>query len=370
MNVLTQASRQWATRPEDERFVSLQAMLEHFGHQRRISRAENVSTRILEARPVADDEDRRGLVLMGADEGPALSTHWSFGQLAQLAGAPAGYLRTLPADIAADNLNWGLKEARRVDTVGTLVRKNGGPAELAAATGPNYGRIWNEDVVAALVHRFGDGVTGDFTVPGEFGRAVEVSKANTTLYASDRDMFVFLADEKNKIEVPNRRNGLPGTLSRGFFVWNSEVGSTSLGIGTFLFDYVCMNRIIWGAEGYQEIRIRHSSGAPGRWLDEVAPAIEAYAHKSAASITEAIDLARSSRIGEGSKEDVVEFLAKRFSKTKAEAICLAHFAEEDRPIENLWDATVGITAYAREVNHQDERVALEREAGKIMALAR
>jgi hypothetical protein len=105
------------------------------------------------------------------------------------------------------------------------VRKNGG-IELAAVTGPNYGRIWNADVAKALRDRFGDGVTGQFTVPGEFGKAVdEVTKANTTLFAGERDMFVFLADEKNRIEVPNRRNGEAGEMARGFFVWNSEVGS-------------------------------------------------------------------------------------------------------------------------------------------------
>lgn len=371
MSTLMKASQQWATRPADERFTCLDSMLAHFEHQRSISRQEVVSTRILEARPVAEDETRKALVVIGADEGPALASHWSFGQLAQLVKAPAGYLRSLPADIAADNLNWGLRGVRGDSSdVGTLVRKNGGPAELAAATGPNYGRIWNVDVIAALVKRFGNGIDGDFTVPGEFGKAVEVTKANTTLFASDRDMFVFLADEKHRIEVPNRRNGQSGSLARGFFVWNSEVGSTSLGIGTFLFDFVCCNRIVWGAEGYQEIRIRHSSGAPGRWVEEVAPAIEAYAQKSDASIIDAIERARHARIGDGSKDDVTDFLAKRFSKTQAEAISLAHFADEDRPIQNLWDAAVGITAYARNVEHQDKRVSLEREAGKIMALAR
>jgi hypothetical protein len=367
MSVLTQASRQWMSRPADERFTSLEDMLAHFRHQRSISRAENVSTGILEARPVKDDEERKSLVLMGADdERPAFATHWSFGQLCQLVKAPAGYLRTLPADIAADNLNYGIVQ-RRNDEVGTLVRRNG-LSELAAATGPQYGRVWNDDVVAALVQQFGDGITGDFTVPGEFGKAVDVTKANTTLYASDRDMFVFLADEKNRIELPNRRNGKSGELARGFFVWNSEVGSTSLGIGTFLFDFVCFNRMVWGAEGYQEIRIRHSSGAPGRWLGEVMPAIKAYQEKSASSIVEGIELARSKKIGD--KEAVQDFLAKRFSKTQAEAISLAHFTEEDRPIESLWDAAVGITAYARRVEYQDARVGMEREAGKIMALAR
>ena len=61
-------------------------------------------------------------------------------------------------------------------------------------------------------------------MPGEFGERVTVKKENTTLYASDRDMFVFLADEENRIEIPGRRAGRSGSFARGFFVWNSEVG--------------------------------------------------------------------------------------------------------------------------------------------------
>src|SRR5436309_2315096 len=92
---------------------------------------------------------------------------------------------------------------------------------MRAVTGPRYGRIWNENVVEAMATRFGDGVTGDWRVPGEFGKRVEVTKDNTTLFAGDRDMFVFLADEDHRIEIPNRRNGQPGSLARGFFCWNS-----------------------------------------------------------------------------------------------------------------------------------------------------
>jgi hypothetical protein len=66
-------------------------------------------------------------------------------------------------------------------------------------------------------------------------------------------MFVFLADEKNRIELPNRRDGKTGELARGFFVTNSETGAGALKIKTFLFDYVCANRIVWGAHELEEI---------------------------------------------------------------------------------------------------------------------
>lgn len=365
MTILMEASRQWSSRPADQRFTSLDELVDFTRRQREMSKGTVVPSRTLSAAPISDDKDRRSLVILGPDGTPAAPTHWAFGQLANQVGAPAGYLRSLPSDIAADALNYGIFR-RPVEDTGILVRQNGG-LELAAVTGPRYGRVWNADIAAALRARFGDGVTGDFTVPGEFGVGLErVTKGNTTIYASDRDMFVFLADEKNRIEVPNRRHGQPGTLARGFFVWNSEVGSKTLGIATFLFDYVCMNRIVWGAEGYEEIKIMHFSSASTRWVEELAPAIEAYANKSTSGITRAIEDARKARIS-GDKLD--EFLRARFTRGQAEGIKAAHLADEDRPIESLWDVTVGATAYARGVKYQDDRVDLERTAGKIMAMA-
>jgi hypothetical protein len=91
--------------------------------------------------------------------------------------------------MSADCINYGLKYKRGIEGVGLLIAKNG-RNELRAATGPRYGRIWNSDVTDALISRFGDGITGTWRVPGEFGKAIIVDKGNTTLYASDRDMFV------------------------------------------------------------------------------------------------------------------------------------------------------------------------------------
>jgi hypothetical protein len=165
---LMQASRQWASRPTDERFTSLTALHEHTSAQRSISAQKVVSSHSLELRPAADDE-MKGIEIYGPNGHGFKPTHWSFGQLATLAEAPAGYLRTLPAPLAADALNYGLRFKRDVSEVGVLLRRNG-YNELAAATGPRYGRVWNHEITSQLVDRFGNGIDGDWRVPGEFGR--------------------------------------------------------------------------------------------------------------------------------------------------------------------------------------------------------
>src|SRR3990167_8667042 len=123
MPTLTQASKQWSSRPADERFLSLLDMQSHFDHIRENSREVVVSSRRIQAEPAEDNKD---LVITGPNGHAYGLTHWAFGQLAQLGDAPAGYLRTLPAPIAADCVNYGLQFKRSIEDVGVLLYKNGG----------------------------------------------------------------------------------------------------------------------------------------------------------------------------------------------------------------------------------------------------
>ena len=373
MTPLMQASRQWASRPADERFTSLTEMRQEMTDQRERSVGSVVSTRKIEVQPHPADP-MKGITIAG-ESGLIDPTNWAFGQLAGLAGAPAGYLRNLPAPIVADAMNYGLRFNRDPEDVGLLrtsdeVLPNENSIvstahqSLRAATGPRYGRVWNSDIVGALEQKFGDGVTGDFKVPGEFGVDVPITKSNTTIYGSDRDIFVFLADEKNRIEMKDRRDGQSGSLARGFFVWNSEVGSQSIGAAFFLFDYACSNRIVWGAQDFKEIRLRHTASAPDKWLEEIAPVLGSYSEASALPIEQTIKEAQQKRVD----DDLEKFLRSRFSVSESKAIQAAHEREEGRPIETIWDTVTGVTAHAKTIEHQDSRVQLERKGGKLLDL--
>jgi len=389
MTTLHQASRQWSTRPSDERFLSLTDLQAHAHSVRDNSVESTVTTRQIEVQPHPMDPTR-GITIAG-DHGMAEPTNWSFNQLAALAGAPASYLRKLPAPIVADAMNYGMRFGRDVEEfkilrtdstvdgeilppevsdhaiMGSSVLGQMPPRaynELRAATGPRYGRVWNSDILDALVGKFGDGRTGSFRVPGEFGVDVPITKDNTTIYGSDRDMFVFLADENNRVEMANRRDGKGGSLARGFFVWNSEVGAQSIGAAFFLFDYVCMNRIVWGVQEFSEMRLRHTASAPDRWMEEITPVLMEYSNSAAAPIEATILLAQQKRVD----DDLDAFLASRFNRSEVVAIKAAHEREESRPIESLWDATTAVTAHAKTIPHQDARVNMERAGGKLLNL--
>ena len=70
-------------------------------------------------RTEAVDDD---LALREASGRTASLTHWSFGQLATIASAPPNYLRSLPASIASDALNFGLQRVARDHHLGIPAR--------------------------------------------------------------------------------------------------------------------------------------------------------------------------------------------------------------------------------------------------------
>ncbi|PDT65083.1 DUF932 domain-containing protein [Bradyrhizobium ottawaense] len=364
-------SSEWFSRPADERYLSLSDLYAAVHRRTERSRTRTVESAAIRVEAGRDDAERLGLLLPGSDA-PIAPTHWSFGQLASLVGAPAAYLRQLPAPLAGINLQFGLS-SHRAEQVKTLEIEDG-RVELRAATGPEYGRIFDVELVAAVQRIAGNG-TGDtrFKVPGLldwstgiYNPRVDISKDTTTLYASDRDVFLFLVDDLNPIEAGRLPDGSPDLYFRGFYCWNSEVGAKTLGMASFYLRAVCQNRNLWGVEDFEEIIIRHSKYAASRFAHEAAPALLNFANSSATPFVNGIKAARE-RIVARSDEDRTEFLRRRgFSKAETAKVIDTVLAEEGRPPESVFDFVQGITAVARGKTHQDARLDLEARAKKLL----
>ena len=371
---VSRVSSEWFSRPADQKYLSLSEL---YAAVR--ARADRATTRIIESKSLrvearSEDSEHLALIVPGR-EGPLIPTNWSFGQLSSLVGAPASYLRSLPAALAGINLQHGLLSTRNEQI--KLLETDQGRTELRAVTGPDYGRIWDHELVAAVMKIAGDG-TGDtrWKVPGvldwgsmHYNPYVDVSQDTTTLYASDRDVFLFLVDDTHPIEAGRLANGEPDLFFRGFYCWNSEVGSKTLGIATFYLRAVCMNRNLWGVENFEEISIRHSKFAASRFAHEAAPALDSFADSSPRSFIDGVRTARE-RVVARSDEERDAFLRKRgFSRTDTAKIIASVVAEEGHPPASLFDFVQGITAQARTRSNQDTRLELEGKARKLLALA-
>ena len=367
-------SSEWFSRPDDERYLSLTDLHDAVRGRADRAQARTVESRAVRVEAARDNAERLALLVPGRDELVA-PTHWSFGQLCTLVGAPSSYMRQLPASLSGINLQHGLL-SHRAELVKTL-EADDGRIELRAVTGPDYGRIWDHELVSAVMKIAGNG-TGDtrWKVPGVLdwntmthNPVVDITKDTTTLYASDRDVFLFLVDDTYPIEAGRLRDGSPDLYFRGFYCWNSEVGSKTLGIASFYLRAVCMNRNLWGVENFEEITIRHSKFAAQRFAHEAAPALTSFANSSPAPFIAGIKAARE-RIVARNDEDRDSFLRKRgFSKSETAKIVETVLHEEGRPPESLFDFVQGITALARGKAHQDARLELEGRAKRLLERA-
>ena len=367
-------SSEWFSRPDDERYLGLTDLYDAVRRRADRAQARTVESRAVKVEAARDNAERLALLVPGRDE-PVAPTHWSFGQLCGLVGAPSSYMRQLPAALAGINLQHGLL-SHRAELLKTL-ETDEGRLTLRAVTGPDYGRIWDHELVAAVIDIAGNG-TGDtmWKVPGVLDWAtmthnpfVDITKDTTTLYASDRDVFLFLVDDTHPIEAGRLADGSPDLYFRGFYCWNSEVGSKTLGIASFYLRAVCMNRNLWGVENFEEITIRHSKFAAQRFAHEAAPALTSFANSSPAPFIAGIKAARE-RIVARSDEDRESFLRKRgFSKSETAKIIETVLSEEHRKPESIFDFVQGITALARSKTHQDTRLELEGKARKLLERA-
>ena len=364
-------SSEWFSRPADERYLSLSALYDDVHRRTERSRTRVVESALIHVEANRSDPERLSLILPGTDISIA-PTHWSFGQLASLVGAPVAYLRQLPAALTGINLQYGLS-SNRAEQIKTLEIENG-RTELRAVTGTDYGRIYDHELVEAVQRIAGNG-TGDtrWKVPGVldwsrgiYNPRVDITKDTTTLYASDRDVFLFLVDDLNPIEAGRLPDGSPDLYFRGFYCWNSEVGAKTLGMASFYLRAVCQNRNLWGVEDFEEITIRHSKYAANRFAHEAAPALMKFANSSALPFVNGIKAARE-RIVARTDEDRSDFLRKRgFSKAETGKIIETVLAEEGRPPQSIFDFVQGITAVARDKPHQDARLDMEAKAKKLL----
>ncbi len=353
---LYDAHLQWASRPPDERFQTLDSLHGFVkGRKAASSEAERILDQLeLKVLP-------KGEIAVNGNSPSAVLSHWAFGQLCYSVGAPAKYLRTLPPEIARNCLSHGLGKSEYRCKL--LLRENYEDSDTqtqrtaSAFTGPNYGRIWDADVVQQIIEATRN---SDWHTPPAQSIA---GSENSGLYASDRDMFIFMVNDENPVEIGNAK------LGRGFFCWNSETGAASFGITTFLYNYVCGNHIVWGAEEVRELRIIHNGGALERFQSHALPHLNQFVENRVfnTEIENTVSRAMSESVASDLDKAIEWFKDRPFTKSeiaKAWDIGIA----EDNDVTTLWGMVQGLTAYARTLPYANWRVNLERRAGSLLTL--
>jgi hypothetical protein len=366
---IRRASREWFNRPDDERYLTLDHLYDATRTRAEWSESRTVvNTSLL----VRGHPEAGGALFMEHEELGLLDpTHWSLGQLATISHTPAKWIREIasaptgPA-LAAHAINLGLRHlTERAEVQVMKLPKSPGLPEgkLRCIVGPDYGRIHDHEVVRAVMDANED---GRWHVPAASYQAKNPKRA-TTLYGSDRDVFIFLVDEKNPVSI--HVDGAVRNLFRGFMVWNSEVGHHKFGFMTFLYDFVCDNRTVWGAREVKEISIKHTKNAPERFAREVRPMLRAYAEASVVDVEAKLERAARMKVGT-SDEEVMDWLRRHEFKEKESRKIVEAAKAEEGGARTVWELVNGGTALARSIPYNDDRVLLgKRVSGLLKAAA-
>jgi hypothetical protein len=351
------AHREWASRPPDERYASVQAL--HEAARARRVRTEERTLETVAVRTEAVGTD--ALALRDTSDRQAALTHWSFEQLAGIAGAPPKYLRTLPAPIASDAINYGLRRQRREQHQLLLDRDT--PWTVHAITSPRYARVHHDelagrvlDLMAAhpawhLPLGYRDGVYGAERVP-------------SGAYLGDRDMFLFVVDGNRDLDDPT--DASHAGLFRGFILRNSDVGAAALTLDVFLFRAVCANNIVWGFKHVVGFRRRHvGASIQDEWTASLA-AVRTSLDADVADDRLVLLRAQSRELG-SNREAVIDTAVQRLDlsqKQAGEAYALAETFESNP--RSVWGYVQGLTRLSQRTPWQDGRFALDRAAGRLL----
>jgi hypothetical protein len=376
------ASSQYAYRPKDERFSSLAALVSAAEYDRDHSVERTYNLRDLRAVevPAADlapsapgtATPLRTTIQLESPKGRAAFTHWSFGQLARTIGAPAAYLRDLPPAIAADAINYGLRDADHTagKRANLLVRANGGTPIVRAATSDTYGRVWDAELYSVLGRYFGDGARSS---QGEWQSPPTWSGENAGQYRGDRDSFVIRIDGGSIVGDPRGfSGGGNGRLNRGILVRNSEVGHCSITLECILFDFICGNHILWGAVIDRTFRRRHvGTEITQKTLSEILQIARRYNSRSASEDEAIIKTLTQHEIAH-TKEAVIDELKKLGYSVKqaTEAYDTCEAKDPQLNPRSFWGVMAGTTRASQEAGYQDDRLALDQLAAAVLKKGR
>lgn len=369
MNI-TSASRQYATRPKDERFESIEKLIEAGQKDKDLCREKTYPLQSLSVVPSTGIE---GLHLQNQAGQTANFTNWSFGQLCRTVGAPANYLSKLPADIASKALNHSIQttasikgniEEDKVESfdINLLLRANGGTPTVRSFTSEKYGRLWDADFYNPILRNIVDKDSRWTTPPTWSGE-------NAGAYRGDRDSFVIITNGGSIVNDPSAGEG--GQLYRGLLLRNSEVGASAVVIERILFRYICGNHILWGAVIDETFSRRHIGKHVLRdTTKEIVAVAHAWANQSARRDEELVRSLISAEIAK-TKEEVVKELRKLgSSKDAAESAYDKCVATENLSPRSFWGLAQGYTRLSQDSGYQDERFQLDQLAAKVLARGR
>ncbi len=342
MATLMLAQREMYRRAPDERFSSLDSLIDYCREQQRESRDLWKPPRQLQI--IEDDFGQ--VQLRTESEGSFRLNDWSFSQLCRLSMVSKDTVNRVSGDTASRVLretmpqgDWPLQLLATGD-------------RLRSVHGVTYSRLWNVDLLTAVRE-----------VAGDYGPPQTAFNEATGLYCGEQDLFAFLIDPTGWIEVGDEQ------FAPGFFVWNSEVGKRSLGIQTFWFQKVCCNHIVWDVMDVTEFTRKHT-GNVRESLNEVRRLIELQAGKREQCRDAFVVLIRKSmqeQLGTDADE-VTKSLLKHGLGKQAVTRAIKQLGDAGKPF-TLWNLVDTLAQQNVSLTYAGDRMDADQKVAKLLGLA-
>ncbi|MFC1586476.1 DUF932 domain-containing protein [Fibrobacterota bacterium] len=378
---LMHASNQWATRPFDERFETVTEMKESALQQAKASFEISANIHDVEVVPINQDI---GIRRKSNGNDPAILSNWSFGQLCNISGSPAGFLRTLNPEMATDILNYKLQE--REDRESNIFLYKNGVYNVRSINSEKYGRIWDHKIcqVLEVIENSGwqcpparpisdeqpgtrratiDDVLKNSAFPGLGVKEGDLI-APAGLYRGDRDLFAFMVDDNKRIE-----DGSEGGLYRGIIVRNSEVGAAYFELMTFLYRSICGNHIIWETQDVKSFRIKHVGNAEQRLSTLMKSEIQKYITATATNEEQKIKKAKKTIIGKDKEKVIDRLFGLRLATRQILGSAFNSVVPEiDGSPRSVYGLMNGLTRLSQKSGYSDKRFEIDKAAGQLMKL--
>lgn len=348
--------RAYMLRPKDQTFRTLAELYATCQYDREHSHEASYAWKDLQVVPSPDGQ----AVMLQSPRRAAQFTHWSFGQLCRSVGAPASYVSSLPPENIARDLTFGLSRTAPASDAKILVRANGGSPIVRACTSETYGRLWDAEWIGAIQ---------DSLV--SMGNGWEVELATR----SDRDTFVTFSNKRSVLEDPSTRAivndpsaDVGGIMYRSLTIGNSEVGAGSVWYQAGIYRARCKNLMLWSASVDGTFRRRHVGEKVFRdTMRAIFHLARRYATQSTENDQRLIRLLIDREIAE-TKTAVVDEL-KALGATKEQAIEAYERCEltEHASPRSFWGLAQGLTRLSQDREYQNERIALDQLAGKLLS---
>lgn len=392
------ASTQWASRPADERFNSLDRMYEEAHARQGRSTMSNVNLGVIKVIP--DPENENGIVAEGR-QSYAYFTNFAFKQLLNIVNYPAGGIFNndgvlLPSDLVCDIINYRISDTSRENPIQILSENKGDEGiYIRALTSSLYDRVYDATIIKFMqkLHRDSGWIVPparpafenqpgtrpatleDISILNQMsGMGSQVFEgdliAPAGLYMSDRNSFVFLMNPKGESSDDGG-----DSLLRIVMVQNSEVGDCAFKMTECLCQGVCGNHIIWGARDIVKIKYKHIGDASTRIIEALSNLTQTLdTPRDLTQEFRVIKWMRNTPIGldiESTQENIYKILDKKVpQKTIREAYILAErYRDVSGDPNTFYGIANGITRFSQTVSNMDKRAALDESAAVLFSHA-